>query len=118
MQSTYEDIVPTLLSQPSHLPAPNSTENYFHKQQLRTAPIAVNVIVKPLIPTSSALRITDNDNTVKKVDAKLLCMEQYWAKFRSGPFPEGIQNSVAELRAVVKRRGRGSTSGSIIECAE
>lgn len=103
MQSTYKDIVPTPLSQPSHLPAPNSTENYFHKQQLCTAPIAVNMIIEPLVPTSSALRITNDDNTVKKVDPKLLRMEQYWAPFRSGPFPEGIQNSVAELRAVVEK---------------
>jgi hypothetical protein len=37
-------------------------------------------------------------NTVEKVDAKLLRMEQYWAESRSGPFPEGIQNTIMALR--------------------
>lgn len=61
------------------------------------------MIIEALIPTSSALRITNGDDTVKKVNAKLLHMEQYWAEFQSGPFPKGIQNSGAELRAVVEK---------------
>ena len=37
-------------------------------------------------------------NTVEKGDAKLARME-YWAESQSEPFPEGVQNAIAALRA-------------------
>jgi hypothetical protein len=35
---------------------------------------------------------------VEKIDAKLARME-YWAESRSEPFPEGVRNAIADLRA-------------------
>jgi hypothetical protein len=86
-------------------------ENYFHKQQLRTAPIATYPIVEPTtaannpVPahTITCTSAAEDCDTVEKLDTKLLRMQEYWAEFRSGPFPEGIRNSVAELRAVVEK---------------
>jgi hypothetical protein len=89
MQSTHEDIVPTPLSWPSHLPALNSTEYYFHKQQLCTALITVYTVVEPSTVMSLA-PTEDNMNMVEKIDTQLTCMEQDWAKTQSGPFPKGI----------------------------
>jgi len=92
--------------------------NHFHKQQLRTAPIAIYPIVEPTttanqsapeytetvtLPAQSA---RDNGDTVEQVDAKLLCMEQYWAKSRSSPFPESIRSAIADLRLAVEKRER------------
>jgi hypothetical protein len=51
-------------------------------------------------------------NTVEKVDAKLLRMEQYWAESRSGPFPEGIQNAMADLRALLEKQDTETTPAS------
>ena len=73
--------------------------NYYLKQQPRTAPIAVYVIVEP--PTTSA---RDDGDTVEQVDARLLRMEQYWAESRSSPFPKSIRSAVADLRLAVERR--------------
>ena len=67
-------------------------ENYFHKQQLRTAPITTYPIVEPTTTTNRstpkytetvtlpAQPARDNGDTVEQVDAKLLRMEQYWAE--------------------------------------
>ena len=88
-------------------------ENYFHKQQLLTALIATYPIVGPTttanqsapeytkaitLPTQSA---RDNSDMVEQVDAKLLRLEQYWAKSRSSPFPESIRSAIADLRLAV-----------------
>jgi hypothetical protein len=52
--------------------------------------------------TSSALT-EDDMNTVEKVDAKLARMEEYWAESRSEPFPEGVRNAIAALKASLER---------------
>jgi len=38
-------------------------------------------------------------DTVEKIDAKLARMEEYWAESRSEPFPKGVRNAIADLRA-------------------
>jgi hypothetical protein len=91
-------------------------ENYFHKQQLRTARIAIYLIVEPTttanqtapeytetvtLPAQSA---RDNGDTVEQVDAKLLRMEQCWAESRSSLFPESIRSAIAVLRLAVERK--------------
>jgi hypothetical protein len=40
-------------------------------------------------------------NTVAQCDIRLLQMELDWKLTRSGPFPEGIRNAIANLRAVL-----------------
>jgi hypothetical protein len=40
-------------------------------------------------------------NTVAHCDARLLQMECEWKLTRSGPFPEGIRNAIANLRAAL-----------------
>jgi len=67
-------------------------ENYYRKQQLRTAPIATYSIIKPITITNTstpeytetvtlpAQSVSDNGDTVKQVNAKLLRMEQHWAE--------------------------------------
>ena len=42
--------------------------------------------------------------TQLKKSMKLLHMEQYWAKSRSGPFPKSIQNGIADLRAAMEKQ--------------
>ena len=79
-----------------------TAENYYHKQLFRTAPIAVYAIVEPTTATSPT-PTEDDMNTVKKVDAELLRMEKNWAETRSGPFPEGIRNAIADLRAALEK---------------
>jgi hypothetical protein len=64
-------------------------ENYFHKQQSRTAPITIYTVVEPPAATSPA-PTEDNMNMVEKIDKQLACMEQDWAESQSGPFLEGI----------------------------
>jgi hypothetical protein len=61
--------------------------------------------------TSSAL--TEEDmNTVEKVDAKLARMEEYWAESRSEPFPEGVRNAIAALRASLEEQDTETTPTS------
>ena len=79
-----------------------TAENYYHKQLFRTAPIAVYAIVEPTTATSPT-PTEDDMNTVEKVDAELLRMEKNWAETRSGPFPEGIRNAMADLRAALEK---------------
>jgi len=113
---------------PFPVPAPNSsinvrqeTDNYYCKLQLRTAPIAVCAIVEPTaatnIPTPThtdpatvpAWLANDDCDTVAKVEARLLRMEQYWAESRTGPFPESVRNAIAELRASFEKRDMQTT---------
>ena len=83
--------------------------NFYYKQLFSTAPIAVNVIVEPIaatdipppaqtdpgtVPTWIA---NDNCDTVMKVEAKLLRMQEYWAESQTGPFPESVQNTIMDL---------------------
>ena len=53
--------------------------------------------------TTSPALMEEDMNTVKKLDEKLARMEQHWAETRSGPFPEGVRNAIADLRASLER---------------
>src|SRR5882762_1441959 len=54
--------------------------------------------------TAASPALTEDDmNTVEKLDEKLARMEQHWAETRSGPFPEGVRNAIADLRASLER---------------
>jgi hypothetical protein len=54
--------------------------------------------------TSTPQATNDDIDTVEKADVGLLRMEQHWAESRSGPFPEGIRDAMAHLRAELERR--------------
>ena len=66
--------------------------NFYYKQLYSTAPIAVNTIVKPTAATDipppmqtdprtvPAWIVNDDCDTVTKVEAKLLRMQEYWAE--------------------------------------
>ena len=42
-------------------------------------------------PGTVPVWITNDDcDTVMKVEAKLLCMQEYWAESQTGPFPESV----------------------------
>jgi hypothetical protein len=45
-------------------------------------------------------------NTVEKINTQLARMEQNWAETQSGPFPEGVQNAIAKLRASLEEQDR------------
>ena len=54
--------------------------------------------------TATSLALMEEDmNTVKKLDEKLACIEQHWAETQLGPFPEGVRNAIADLRASLER---------------
>jgi hypothetical protein len=70
----------------------------FYLQQLHQNIIPTPIYTVTELPTATSSAPTeDNMNTVEKIDAQLARMEQNWAKTRSGPFPEGIQNVIADL---------------------
>ena len=81
-----------------------AADNYHLKHLFRTAPITAYMIVEPTaamdipIPTSirtdTAMSPVEDCNTVKKLDAKLLRMQGYWAESQSEPFPEGVRNAM------------------------
>jgi hypothetical protein len=83
--------------------------NFYHKQLFSTAPIAVNAIVEPTAATNipppaqtdprtvPAWIANDDCDTVAKVEAKLLRMEQYWVESRTGPFPKSVRNAIEDL---------------------
>jgi hypothetical protein len=85
--------------------------NYYLKQQLRTAPIAVYAIVEPNTathisipnpmqnPATSSASAYDDMDSIEKIDAELARMERDWAENRAGPFPEGVRNAFEDLRA-------------------
>ena len=93
-----------------------SAVNFYYKQLYSTAPIAINAIVKPTAatdipppmqtdPGTVPAWITNDDcDTVTKVEAKLLCMQEYWAESRTGPFPESVRNAIADLCASFEKR--------------
>jgi hypothetical protein len=101
-------------------------ENYYIKHLFRTAPIAVYAIVEPTTtanhttsapPLTPALILTPmhtdtatspakDCDTVEKVDVKLLRMQEYWAESRSEPFPQGIQDTIADLRAALEKQNK------------
>jgi hypothetical protein len=47
--------------------------------------------------------VNDNGDTVERVNAKLLRMEQNWAESRLSPFPKSIWSTMADLRLAVER---------------
>jgi hypothetical protein len=63
--------------------------------------------------TATSSAPTEEDmNTVEKVDAQLACMEQNWAETRSGPFPEGIRNAIADLRFSLEKQDTETATAS------
>ena len=92
--------------------------NFYYKQLYSTAPIAVNTIVKPTAATDipppmqtdprtvPAWIVNDDCDTVTKVEAKLLRMQEYWAESRTGPFPESVRNVITDLQATFEKRDR------------
>ena len=66
------------------------------------------VIAKPTAATPSAVPTCANTpaslNTVAQCDARLLRMEFEWKLTRSGPFPDGIRNTIVNLRAALAIR--------------
>ena len=64
-------------------------------------------------PTATLPAPTEEDmNTVRKIDAQLAYMEQNWAETQSGPFPEGIRNAIADLRASLEKRDTDAAPAS------
>jgi len=59
-------------------------------------------------------------NTVAQVDIRLLEMEQNWVQTRAGPFPEGIQNTMMDLRAalVIQEEEAARGMDSLLQVAE
>ena len=103
-----EGSTPTPPAQLSEFPGINvrqEADNYYCKQQSHAAtavysinrsPTATPTHTDPALPPAP----TEEDmNTVEKIDAKLICLERDWAETRSGPFPEGVRNAIADLRA-------------------
>jgi hypothetical protein len=63
--------------------------------------------------TATSSAPTEEDmNTVEKVDAQLARMEQNWAETRSGPFPEGIRNAIADLRFSLEKQDTETATAS------
>jgi len=74
-----------------------TAQNFYIWQLYRNiTPAPIYTVTEP--PTTTSPAITEDDmNTVEKIDTKLARMEQHWAKTRSGPFPEGVRNVIADL---------------------
>ena len=131
--SSASENVTSATSQPlwNNFNVRQEAENYFHKQQLCTAPIATYSIVEPTTtanPTTApeyietvtlpAQSARDDGNTVEQVDARLLRMEQYWAESRASPFPESIRSAIANLRLAVERRDTDAAWNAAVQvCA-
>ena len=93
-----------------------AADNYYYKHLFRTAPIAVYAIVEPTAATNNPPTMqtdtatvpawieNDDCDTVAKVEAKLLRMQEHWAESRTGPFPESVRNAIAHLRASFEKR--------------
>jgi hypothetical protein len=65
--------------------------------------------VKPMVFATSTVVPTHTNisaalNTVAQCNARLLQMENKWKLTRSGSFPDGIRNAIANLRAVLAIR--------------
>jgi len=66
--------------------------------EVKPTVIATSMVVPTHTNTSMAL------NTVAQCDARLLQMENEWKLTRSGSFPDGIRNAIANLRAALAIR--------------
>jgi hypothetical protein len=71
--------MPILSAQKPQFPDVNTSQEFRNFYFRHTAPTTVNTVAEP--PPAMSPTLTEDDmDTVEKVDAKLLCMEQYWAK--------------------------------------
>jgi len=63
----------------------------------------VTLTVTTPVPATSPSKMSNATllNTVASCDTRLLQMEQEWAQTRSGPFPNGIQNMIVNIRAAL-----------------
>jgi hypothetical protein len=69
--------------------------------------------------TATSLALTEEDmNTVEKLDEKLACIEQHWAETQSGPFPEGVRNAIADLRASLERDTETAPTSELSDLAD
>ena len=96
--------------------------NFYYKQLYSTAPITVNAIFEPTAATDipppaqtdprtvPAWIANDDCDTVTKVEAKLLRMQEYWAESQTGPFLESVRNAIANLQASFEKRDRETTA--------
>jgi len=71
------------------------TATHTSQPEVKPTVIATSTAVPTYTNTSAAL------NTVAQCDARLLQMEFEWKLNRSGPFPHGIRNAIANLRAAL-----------------
>ena len=71
------------------------TATHTSQPEVKPTVIATSTAVPTYTNTSAAL------NTVAQCDTRLLQMEFEWKLNRSGPFPHGIRNAIANLRAAL-----------------
>ena len=74
------------------------------KHEERLTAIAATTTTHTYTNPATFALTEENMNTVEKIDTQLARMEQNWAETRSGPFPEGVRNAIAKLRASLEEQ--------------
>jgi hypothetical protein len=86
---------------------------------IRTGPETKPAAIAATTTTPAYTYPVASANTVAQVDIRLLEMEQNWVQTRAGPFPEGIRNTVMDLRAaLVIREEAARGTDSLLQVAE